>query len=936
MAAIADPSSHNVPRWQTLLVCLLLSAVVYLPAALGAQLLGFDDAFFFGPANPEFRDGLWAVLDPTRPIANAWLPVAHASLWLDYALADGAPFWPHVHALLLHGVAGAVFARLLLALGLRPLAAHAAAALFVVHPALAESTAWVSGRKDLLSGLFVFWALRRTVAFAQAPSRVGALALAALAALAMYSKATAVVLPALAALVCLLQSGPRSRWLAPAVLALVTVPIAAHHAAIAAAEGTMAAGGDAAARLLQVPGAFAHYVATALWPTRLNVLYPEVQTLERFRANWLPGAVAVGVFVALAAVAWRAPRLRLVGFGLAAFAVGLLPFNTAFPASSIAAADRYLYLALPWLALALVAGAAAARQGFAWLAVVAALPLAYAGGARARDFADDETLWRSSLAVDENNAVAHLNLVDDLLRRGPAELGEVKGHLEAAGRSARYPIHEVRARTLLVRLAMAEADYARAASEARAAVAAAEAQLARETGGKRRAEATAWLLRCQLAAFEPLQLAGDEAGAEAMHGGAKQLAPTHPDVVAFGALRLLAACRDELLAKANAGQQPVLAADDVRGVAADAMLDPAIAAAPEHAGLLCAKAEWERARDRVLAAVRHYRQAQAADAQHIGAWLGAARLMREREQWSDAEGYARSGLRARPDPSLRQELALALIGQGKLADAEQQLEAYLRVRPGDKDVAKVLANVLIGRAYSKVGDGPDRAEALRLVERALAYNPDEVKAHLVLGRMAKEDRRFAAAVEHLEQAHRRMPDYEEARVLLAEALAALGYDKLLRRDEDAAGDAWARCLRVAPPDFDGKEIRAQLDRLWARSEERGVQALRSGDRANAVAAFRRCLQLLPDQHWAAWLLATALHDDPAVDLGEVTTLCRQAVAWQQKNSLPRSRQTWLLCETLRRAGKAADARQAARDYLAAPDADVEPALLATLRAFAAD
>ena len=923
-----------MPRWQTVAVCLLLAAVVYLPSALGAQLLGFDDTFFFGPANPEIRDGLLTVLDPRRPIANAWLPVAHASLWLDYALAGAAPFWPHLHALLLHGFVGAVFARLLLALGVRPLAAHAAAALFVVHPALAESTAWVSGRKDLLAGLFVFWALHRTLAFARAPSRSGALALAVLAALAMYSKATAVVLPLFAALLCARQPGPRARWLAVLVLALAVAPIAAHHQAIAAAEGTMAAGGDAGARLLQVPGAFAHYLETALWPAQLNVLYPELQTLERFRAGCAGGLAVVAVFTGLAAAAWASPRWRVCGLGMLAFAVGLLPFNTAYPASSIAAADRYLYLALPWLALAFVAAVTNVRARLVWLAVAAALPLAWRAGARAHDFADDETLWLASLAVDGENAVARLNLVDDRLRRGPARFDEVKGHLEAAAAAARYPIHEVRARQLLVRLALADADYARAAQEARAAMAAAQAQLARETGSKRRAEATAWLLRCQLDAFEPLQLAGDEAGAELAHADAKALAPSHPDVIAFGALRLLASCRDELLAKAKAGLPPLLAIDDVRGVAADAMLDPAIAASPQHAGLHCAKAEWERARDRVLAAVRSYRQAQAADAQHIGAWLGAARLMREREQWVAAEEYARGGLRARPDPSLRQELALALIGQGKLADAELQLEAYLRVRPEDKDVAKVLANVLIGRAYAKVGEGPDRAEAMRLVERALAYNPDEVKAHLVLGRIAKEERRFAAAAEHLEQAHRRMPEYEEARLLYAEALAALGYDNLLRRDDDGAADAWARCLQVAPPDFESTEIRAQLQRQWARCEERGVAALRAGDRAAAAAAFRRCLSLQPDQHWAAWLLATVLHDDPAADLAELEGLCRKAVAWQRRNELDASRQTWLLCATLQRAGKADEVRAVARAYVASPDADAEPAVLAALRAFA--
>lgn len=931
MTASAEVSIAAPPRWRTAVLCVLLAAAIYLPAALGAALLDYDDNYFFGPDNPEFRAGLAAVLDPGRPIANAWLPVAHASLWFDYALHGSAPFWPHLHALLLHALAGCALARLLLRLGASSFVAHTAAACFVAHPALAESVAWVSGRKDVLSGLFVFWALHRARRFAAAPTAGGAMALALLAALAMYSKATAVVLPPLVLLL-----GGAGRWRAFAVCAAVVAPIAWHHQQIAAAEGTMAAAGSAAERLAQVPGAFLHYVATACWPRQLNVLYPEVETLAQFRASLLPGLAALAVAGLAAAVAWRSPRWRLAGVGLAAFAVALTPFNTALPASSIAAADRYLYLAVPWLALA--AATAIARAGRAlppWLATALVLASAYGAGARARDFADDETLWRSSLAVDGQNAVAHLNLVYDRLQRGPAAFADIQSHLEAACAAARYPVHEVRARQLLVRMAMADADYPRAARQAQAAVAAATAQLARETGRRRQEEATAWLLQCQLAAFEPLQLAGDEAAADAMHAAAKQLAPTHPDVVAFGALRLLASCRDELLAKARRGEAPVLAADDARGVAADALLDPAIAAAPQHAGLLCAKAEWERARDRVLAAIRCYRAAQAADPQLVASWLGAARVMREREQWAAAEEYARGGLRARPDPALRQELALALVGQGKLADAELQLEAYLRARPGDKDVGKVLANVLIGRAYARLSDAtPDRGEVQRLVQRALAYNPGEVKAHLVLGRIAKEERRHADAVRHLEQAHRQLPDFEEARQLYAEALAALGYDRLLRRDDDGAADAWAQCVRVAPPDFELREIRNQLQRQWSRSEERGVACLRSGDRAGAVAAFRRCLQLVPDQHWAAWLLATALQDDPAADLAEVEQLCRAAVAGQRANGLAAGRQVWLLCTTLQRRGRVDEARREAQGYLAAPDAEVEPAVLAALRALA--
>jgi hypothetical protein len=94
------------------------------------------------------------------------------------------------------------------------------------------------------------------------------------------------------------------------------------------------------------------------------------------------------------------------------------------------------------------------------------------------------------------------------------------------------------------------------------------------------------------------------------------------------------------------------------------------------------------------------------------------------------------------------------------------------------------------------------------------------------------------------------------------------------------------------------------------------------------------LSLQPDQHWAAWLLATVLHDDPEADLAELEGLCRKAVAWQRRNELDASRQTWLLCATLQRAGKADEVRAVARAYVASPDADAEPAVLAALRAFA--
>ena len=905
----------------------LLALVVYLPAALGAGLLQFDDNFFFGPDNPEFVRGLGAIW--TSPIANAYLPVAHTSMWLDFAVAGDAPFLPHLHALLLHAAAAVLLVRLLTTLGVPPLAAHVTAALFVVHPALCESVAWVSSRKYVLSGLFVFWALLETARAAAAPSARRALSVAALTALAMLSNATAVVLPLLAFGVVLWTGGDRRRFVAPLWSLGVAGALAVMHQQVAAAQGTMPAG-DALARLAQVPGAFWHYLTTAAWPVGLNVLYPEVGTLEQFRAAWLPGAVALSLCVALGVSLAARAGTRAVGAGLCAFVLALLPFNTAYPASSIAAADRYLYLAVPGLALAATAAAARCHRHGAWFAAALALPLLWLGAKRAHDFRDDATLWQQSLAVEEDNAVAHLNLVYDRLRTPNVPVDRLLPHLDAAVKSARYPVHELRARLLLRQLAMATADYDAAANHALAALRAAQAQLELETTEQRRELAEAQLLQAQLDAFEPLQLTGQDAAAERALAAAQAREPDHPDVIAFAATRELKALQPELLAKAAQGLAPRLDDDDARAAAVDERLARARDEHPESAALWLAQALWDQARDRATKALRGYRRATELRPEDVTAWLGAARLMREKRLYDGALEFARAGFEQRNDPRLLQEVALALVGLNQLDEAERYLSAYMQLEPEDTDSGKILANLLIGRAYELLND-PDKAATVKqLVEDALRYNPNEAKAYVVMGRLAHEQRAFDLAVQYFGKATALLPDYEDARRLLAKSLAAQGFDRLLRKEFEGAEGSWRRCLEVAPDGFDVVAVREQLQLLWGRFEGLGVAHLKAGEVDEAIAAFRRCLALDPDQHWAAWLLATALHRRGDSDPAELERLCNLAIAWQRRHAQDAGRQVYLLALTLRRKGEPEAAQQAARGYLLDPGDGADPAVLKLL------
>ncbi|MCB9879745.1 MAG: tetratricopeptide repeat protein [Planctomycetes bacterium] len=941
------------PRWPTWLTMFAL-ALVYVPAAMRAQLLQFDDIYFFGPApnNPQFVAGLWTVL--TQPIANAWLPVSHASLWLDWKLTGTAAWWPHLHSLLLHALCAVVLTRLLLQCGARALVAHCVGALFVVHPALCESVAWASGRKDVLSGLFVLLALFQTVRFAHRPGAGRLLLIALLTALAMAAKPTAVVLPLLGGAVLVMIGGPRQRWWACAVQLLVAGALAVVHQRIAAEQGTMAAG-DAASRLAQVPGAFLHYLLTAVWPTRLNVLYPEVDTLAAFRAAEVPGAIALGAFVVVGGALVLFRRTRLVGAAMSAFVLALLPFNTAWPASSIAAADRYLYLALPWLVLAVVAALAKLNARGPWLAAAAGVPLLWLCGARAADFEDDERLWQASIAVDDDNAVAHFNLASARLSQRVVALDRVRPELEAAVRAARYPIHELRARMLLVQFAMAEADYAAAARHGRAAIAAAEAQLLSETTDLRRGQAADLLRKARLAAIEPLRFAGDDAMADEVLAALRAESPDEPDVIAYEAMRELRARQPELLALADAGKAPRLADEDPAGLLVDERLGAArdrvqqaigqlqqqhrLAEAqellPVEANLWLAQGLWDRARERVLAAVRSLRKARELDEQGVAAHLELARMLRERGQFADAEQYAREGLQRRPDPHLMQELAHALVAQHRFDEAEIYLDGYLRAYPDDAGAKKILANLLVGRAYEKLSNPAARAEVRRLIDRAVSLNPNETKAHLVLGRLAREERHFREAVAHLEQAHRLLPDFVDAQQQLAEALAAYGYQQFVAGLLPGTVDAWLRCIEVAPADFDLDDVRARLVTVGAQLEKRGVERLAAGDLAGAEADFRGCLRIDPDHHGAAWNLATVLYRKPDADLAEVAELCRRALAWQRSFHRDASRQAYLLATTLDKAGKHDEALAVAKEYVAAPDADADAAVLSALQRLAA-
>lgn len=160
-------SRYLRPSRVTLLV-ILLTGAAYLPAVSGEF---FSDDFTYIVSNERLQSvelsEAWKIF-VTLTNRYEFLPLRDLSYRIDLALFGLAPAGYHLHSIALYlACCGLVFlcSRTILDLLSRNGPADSAwsaamlTMLFAAHPAHVESVAWISGRKDLLAGVFGFLAL---------------------------------------------------------------------------------------------------------------------------------------------------------------------------------------------------------------------------------------------------------------------------------------------------------------------------------------------------------------------------------------------------------------------------------------------------------------------------------------------------------------------------------------------------------------------------------------------------------------------------------------------------------------------------------------------------------------------------------------------------------------------------------------------------------
>jgi protein O-mannosyl-transferase len=469
------------------MVCVLLALAtlaVYIPVA-GYGYVNYDDADYVS-ANLHVQGGLkwdnlvWAF---SSGHASNWHPLTWLSHTLDYQIFGEFVGGQHLMSVGLH-----LANTILLFLVLRRLtAAHwraaMVAAFFALHPLHVESVAWISERKDVLSTFFLFLTIAAYGAYAQTiapqkaatpssavgepargkagksssarravhagdpaqasgphPNHRGALFYFGLAllsfALGLMSKPMLVTVPFL---LLLLDAWPLDRVRFVGVrgtsktvfaLLLEKLPFFALSGISSVVTFLVQHSGGAVSTSLTVGQrvanaiiSYARYIGKTLWPMRLSVLYPHPGDWPL----WQVVGAAILVLVISALVIWLARQRPYLAVGWLWFVGMLVPVIGLVQVGIQSMADRYTYVPLVGLSIAVVWGLSDWSARMQWrppalaiLGVIYLLALSAFTAVQIQIWRDSEALFGHAVKVTRKNYLAYNNLGYYLSGKGRA------------------------------------------------------------------------------------------------------------------------------------------------------------------------------------------------------------------------------------------------------------------------------------------------------------------------------------------------------------------------------------------------------------------------------------------------------------------------------------------------------------------------------------
>ncbi len=443
-------------------ICIFLTMLVWLVFGQTVRFgfVNFDDDLYVYK-NPVVASGFtlrgleWAF---TRIHAFNWHPLTTISHMLDCQLLGVSPGGAHFVNVLLHTIAVLLLFLVLWQMTSRLWPSAFVAALFAIHPLRVESVAWISERKDVLSGVFFMLTLGAYVSYVRRPTVGRYIAISIFYALGLMAKPMLVTLPFVLLLldywplernqrsevrgrkseesgqtsevggrrtaaftkVTARQGGQtRGQWSVVSGLLREKIPLFALAAAASIITLIVQWHSTHLIKDLAFPMRLSNaflsyliYVKEMFWPANLAIFYPFT-----YRGRLAVIVVVLFLIIVSAQVIAANRRLPYLVTGWFWYIVVLVPVIGLVQVGAQGHADRYtylphigLYLALTWM-IADLSRSWRYRNQLLGVGAAAVLGmLSWSAHEQTRYWRDSGTLWRHALAVTQKNYLAHNNL----------------------------------------------------------------------------------------------------------------------------------------------------------------------------------------------------------------------------------------------------------------------------------------------------------------------------------------------------------------------------------------------------------------------------------------------------------------------------------------------------------------------------------------------
>jgi hypothetical protein len=345
----AGPKRSSLPPW-----CALVALVIIVIAAFSASVkfgfINYDDPHYV-TENSNVNTGVsltnlkWALTSTGN--TNLWSPLTFVSHQLDVSLFGSRPGWHHAVNVLWHALATALFFLAVLKLTNSTFWSFFVALIWAIHPEKVQSVAWLSERKDVLSGAMFFASLYAFTWWKLRPVKTPALYAGSLLffILALLAKPSVVPLPLVLYLLLYLDTEKLLASVREAIIPLL--PFFAAAVAVAGiaiyfqSQGGLGNVGETST-LLQRGGnmvvGYAFYVERFFWPSPAQLWFTPPESMVPFASS----VVAICVLAPL--LFWIGRKEKLIIGGAAIYTILWLPVSGLVSVSYYFVADRYSYL----------------------------------------------------------------------------------------------------------------------------------------------------------------------------------------------------------------------------------------------------------------------------------------------------------------------------------------------------------------------------------------------------------------------------------------------------------------------------------------------------------------------------------------------------------------------------------------------------------------